>query len=429
MPHSSGGGSHGGGSHSSSHHSGSGSSSRTSTHYFPGARRYRRRRKGSPDYYFYTNSVPRKTGISGAVITGVFGIFITSVMGISVASDIPKKLDTPRSCEAAVHDYADVIGDEASLLYSLEEYQDVTGICPVVYTVYAEDWVYEYDYDLEEYTLDKYIEEFSDEDHFVFVYTLPSYQVEAWKSGQLDVPDFIWQAVQGDNTDAIITEDEFDDFREEVHEELEEGKDPGKVLSSAFGNAASRADRRINRGGLRRLLTFFPVAVTGLIFAAVTALLVRAYLKDRDTEYEEVPIEEGVASASYGSLNGSEGTSGSYTGTVKGIADFSKIIGVLITAIRMLSYRGPDSTGAGAFMLIFAIIWNVIVVTSFISMLKAFPAKDRKEPVMTAEYPKAQMPQADFPEPEGELLSDTTDYSVTDYDDDDYKRMKRRGYE
>ena len=167
MPHSSGGGSHGGGSHGGSH--GGSSGPRISSHYFAGSRRYRRHHYSTgQDEYIYASSKPQKTSIASIVLVAVAGAVFTGATGMGVFSEIPRKLHAHYLDSPAVHDAIDAFADDESLEDVLDDYQELTGICPVIYSVYDEDWEDEYE-DLEAYAYDTYVDNFKDEDHWVFV--------------------------------------------------------------------------------------------------------------------------------------------------------------------------------------------------------------------------------------------------------------------
>ena len=250
MPHSSGGGSHGGGSHGGGSQGSSGP--RVSRSYYPGARRYLRHHRNSGlDEYVYASSKPRRANLSSIIILIIFFAIFALGIGASTFNDMPKRLnglyDNP-----AVHDDIDVIKDDEALTQTLKDYYVLTGICPVVYTVYDEQWssrnpnldvIYE---DLETYTYFKYVDNFEDEKHFVIVYSVPMEGQELYEQGKIDVPDYSWEAVQGDDTDPIITESMFRKFSNIVQVNLEKGRDPGKAFEAAFEYAFENAESKLN---------------------------------------------------------------------------------------------------------------------------------------------------------------------------------------
>ena len=80
--------------------------------------------------------------------------------------------------------FDDVIDNEADLEDVLEEFNDMTGICPVIYTVYTEEYDRRYA-DLESYAYDYYVDNWSDEQHYLIVYAIPEDQAE--RAGRHDL--------------------------------------------------------------------------------------------------------------------------------------------------------------------------------------------------------------------------------------------------
>lgn len=372
MPHSSGGGSHGGGTHGGGSHGGS-SGNHISHHYFPGSRRYRKHRPGHPDEYIYASSKPQKMGLFPIILLAVFGGIFGFGTFDSVKNDIPHKLDpvyvTPGT---HIEDNIGVIDNEDDLEEALEEFEDVTGICPVVYTVYDEDWQDGYT-DLESYAFDVYVDNYDDEQHFVIVYSIPEDQIADFNSGDLEVPDFSWEAIQGDETDPILTEGMFRHFSKVFHNNLEDGVRPGQAFQEAFEVITRNADETLKLKSplsvISMVLKCMPfIAVVGF-FALAFFLVIRTFIRDKDVEYEEVPID---LEAERASLTGA-GASAEQTETVRKIGKIAApiimvvsvlflapfiLIGILIliAGIGMLSTNGPEA----GFMIVFGIVWTLI---------------------------------------------------------------------
>ncbi|MBR6483506.1 MAG: hypothetical protein IKT14_00675 [Clostridiales bacterium] len=441
MPHASGGGSHGGGSHGGSH---GGSSSRTSHHYFPGSRRYRRHYSNGTDEYFYSNGRPQKTSLSGIVVVAAMGVFFAFMMGITSVTSRPHQLkenyDRPSHY---VYDDINVIGDDKKLERSLEEFNDLTGICPVIYTVYDSDCR---DYrSLEDYTMHKYTGHFSDERHFVIVYTIPEEQAEKVAEDQDYIPDYAWEAVQGDDTDPILSDAVFMDFADYVQEELEDGKDPGEAFAGGFDEVLTpKAEKRMSTSSFS-ILTMIQVLFTLGFFGIPLFFMVRQYKKDKDTIIEEVPLtEEDVKNgASLGSatINSRSATLGREAGPLVGTALVTiflvpfVLIGIGVTiggAVTLTS-----SKEVGIFLLGFGIIWTAISVLSLVGIIKGIlSAAKKKEAPLTAEYPASKPVTADYPamekqdiDPYGDFDMPQTSTSYTREEDEEYERMRRKGYE
>ena len=227
MPHSSGGGSSGGGFHSGGSSGSSGN--HISSHYFPGARRYRRYyTDGRPDDYVYARSKPTRTSLASVIIVAVMAVIFIGASGAAVFSDRPRFLTPKYSDEPAIYDDIGVIGNKTELLEEMKKYNGQTGICPVIYTAFDEQWNSKYE-NLEKYAYDVYVSNFSDEQHFVIVYSIPASRAEFGENGIVTSSEFMWEAIQGDETDPIITESVFRRIGNVFQDELMAGKGPGEA--------------------------------------------------------------------------------------------------------------------------------------------------------------------------------------------------------
>lgn len=375
MPHSSGGGSHGGGTHGGGSHGGS-SGPHISHHYFPGSRRYCRHRPGYPDEYIYASAKPQKTSPLVLVILAIFGGIFGYGTFASIKDEIPVKLrpvyDAP---DTHIEDGIGVIDNEDDLEEALCGFEDVTGICPVVYTVYDEDWQDGYT-DLESYAFDAYVDNYDDEQHFVIVYSIPEDQLADFNSGDLEVPDFAWEAVQGDETDPILTEGMFRHFSKEFHNRLENGVRPGEAFQEAFEVITRNADETLN---LKSPLSVVSMAFKCMPFLAVVAffglaffLVIKQFIRDKGVEYEEVPMDFEAERASYAG-SGAAAASAERAEAVRKAGKiaapiiiavsaifivpfiFTGIL-ILIAGISMLSTGGTEA----GFMIAFAVVWLLI---------------------------------------------------------------------
>ena len=427
MPHSSGGGSHGGGSHGGSH--GGSSGPRTSSRYFAGSRRYRKHNLNTGlDEYVYASSKPQKAGKSSIIFLSVFSAFFLGATGIVALQNVPHKLKAKYMDVPTVYDSIDVIEDDVSLVRTLNKYQDLTGICTVIYTTYDEDWN-EYYEDLEAYTFHKYTAFYKDEAHFVIVYSIPVNERVLIDEDPDYITDYSWEAVQGDDTDPIITETFFKRFADIVQDGLEDGDNPGEAFNNAFKYANKNAESKLKPGSVSRVLSvagsLAPLLLVAGFLGLFLFLSIKQYRKDKYIEYEEVPFD-----GSEGNLQSAQPvTAGSYSTMLtpngsktaqnvnKAVSVFGLLflipfilVGIGLTVGGFFVAGKEDLTG-GIFMVIFGLIWTLISGITFIQMIRSFikgAKKDKAEP-MTAEYPKSEYPGED--------------------DDEDYKRMKRKGFE
>lgn len=235
MPHSSGGGSHRGGSHRSrSHssrrsHSGPSSSRRhINTSYFPGAIRYVYMHRGTPRYVYADYDITKRRSPLRLLILILYIPFIFSFYTIIKSSMLPpKKLSADYNAEIVVKDEINVLGDTQRLKSSLEAFYDKTGISPAVFTVYNEDWQGKYDA-LEYYAYDLYVNAFSDEKHWLIVYSEPENPDPSFN-------DWYWEGMQGDDTSYILTEGKAAGFNTRLQRYLtDDSKSVSEAISLSF---------------------------------------------------------------------------------------------------------------------------------------------------------------------------------------------------
>jgi len=474
MPHSSGGGSHGGGSHGGSHGS---SGPRISSHYFAGSRRYRRHHISTGrDDYIYASSKPQRASLSSIVFLGVMLAVFLSAFGFGVQSQIPHKLKGHYLDMPAIHDDVDLFANDEKLQDAIDEYYETTGICTVFYTVYDEMWEDDYD-DLESYAFDKYVRNFSDEEHWVFVYSIPVRDVVTSPDARPDrIPDYKWEAIQGDNTDPIITESMFKRFADKVQDSLENGDDPADAFSDAFAYASDKAASMLTPGNSYRIFhsmtSYIPVLFVAGIFVPMLIMSIKKYKQDKDVEYEEVPFDtsdnvQGTAPGGIpvgGFTQTSSGYSRSYSLTdskqIKAVQIVGMVviipfilvgIGILIGGISKIAQNHVE----GSFMLVFGAAWLLISGLTLVKMIIAVvkTGKTKDSDPLTAEYPKAEYPKAEYPDMNPNVNPNVNPQTVnqpfapsnnqTEFDpqffsksqsnveddEEEYRRMKRKGFE
>lgn len=174
-------------------------------------------------------------------------ILVDFIIGIGIWKS-PKFTFKPldpeyESTDVHIMDGAGVIDDEDSLEEILQEFEDTTGISPYVMTVYDEDWKY-YN-ELWNYAYEIYINSFSDEQHFLIVYSEPE------NAAELDFVDWSWEGIQGDDTDPILTESKVERFGDDLHDNLlRNNVSVGKAFEYAFEESLTymfeREDLRLN---------------------------------------------------------------------------------------------------------------------------------------------------------------------------------------
>lgn len=448
MPHSGGGGSHGGGSHGGSHGS-HGSSHRTSHHYFPGARRYRRHyNDGRPDEYFYSNGRPQKTGISSLIFMLLFGGMFVGIAGLSVSKSVPKPLnpvyDNPSHY---VYDTIDVLDNEDELEDVLDQMQENTGICPIVYTTVMEEYEGEY-VDLESFAFVKYVSEWEDEQHYLLIYAIPQDEVEGVQNGSIDIPDYAYEIMMGDETDSIISENIEESMYQTLYTNFEAGQEPGEAITNAFEILSDKTEKVVSKRG-PSIGSLMPVIFIGLFILVFIVVIIKNMIKDRGVQFEEVPLteEDGAYVSSFGSSGSQSFASAAANATAEIPEQMSGTAGVVIRIITILflvpfllvgfftiiggvAMLLSSDTAGGGFMLVFGILWEAIVGVSIFGIFKAFKAKKKNAPTMTAEYPKADYPNADYPQ----ASYPSQDYGSTTHNDcrsshEEDEDSVRKGYE
>ena len=333
------------------------------------------------------------------------------------------------------------------------------------------------------------MEEFSDEQHFVIVYSVPTEQLEGIRSGKITTPYFDWHAVQGDETDEIISNDAFNTFGGCVQEDLEAGMGAGHAFKHAFEGQIRELKKMLTPGSPVRALSFLsslaPIMIIIVVFIPAIILTVRQYILGKRTTYEEVPLDvETDSTGSYGfattyakngtgqntitpdttssginmgafATSSSRSSDGGYHASVnydpqKGgsilttiitfvflIPFFTAGIGILIGGIAML--KAADDPMMGYFMIGFAVLWNIILIAVMIPMIRKILQLRKKEiEPLDVSYPTADYPQPVYPNDQTTSSQNNAEFdprffqsSKSNYEDDDedYKRMKRQGYE
>ena len=128
------------------------------------------------------------------------------------------------------------------------------------------------------------------------------------------------------------------------------------------------------------------------------------------------------------------------------------VVGVGVTVTGLVTLGAADDKTVGVFFIIFGVVWSIISFTVFFQMLKGLIKGKKQADVtpLTAEYPKAEYPKTEYPdvsrtsqssqpfkpfqasqpsEPEFDPAFFQPAKSNIEDDDEDYKRMKRKGYE
>ncbi len=304
MPHSSGGGSHSSGSHSSHSSSSHGSSSGSVRSYTPPQVVSSKPRVGFARYAFYEDHHIRYQYIRedakdtgdewhfGMVMTVLF--VLLAVLCVVFAFEKKEKLSTDYDTGIVIDDRGDFLSDheEAELYLVLDRFLEKTGITPAFITDYNESWQPYYS-GLENYAYDLYVNSFSDEKHWLIIYTQPEDPDPAFL-------DWYWEGMQGDDSDPILTDSETSLFNEAFQKDLTlDSCTVGSAAIHAIGDLTNRI--RIGETVVDYEMIFLSVFFLFLAFAfggidLVTVLVHKKQLLKRIRIAKEKGIyaEEGI---------------------------------------------------------------------------------------------------------------------------------------
>lgn len=219
MPHSSGGGSHGGGSFSGSHSSGgSGTRSappapRVSNTYRSGYHRYVVYHGARPTYFYSSSPITERDAHPKLIGPTLMVLFAFAFLAVFLAGSYrhPQKL-VPADPTIHIADRANLLTseDEARMYDVFARFQEKTGITPAFLAVSPEEWKGKY-VNFSTFALEAYVHLYSDEAHWLLCYSGdPSASFDDW----------VWEGMQGNDTDGILTEKITNRFTENVQKYL-----------------------------------------------------------------------------------------------------------------------------------------------------------------------------------------------------------------
>lgn len=281
MPHSSGGGHHGGGSHHSSHRSSShhSSSHHSTSHRTPS---YHSTSYRTPGYHSTSHRYSRRYSSGGRI--GILSSLIALIIIIFVAKFIfavafstmegglnfggVQKLSTDYNTTIVIKDNAKVLDKEGELKRSLEAFLDKTGVTPAVMTVNNEDWEDNYA-TLNDYAYDLYVNNFSDEKHWLVVYSEP-------QNPDPDFNDWYWEGMIGDDCGRIITDSKEDYFTDTLDKKITARSQysVSEAIIYAFNDLSGTITE--SKGDVKAIL---PVFIFLFIIFIIFCLVVRAVIR------------------------------------------------------------------------------------------------------------------------------------------------------
>ena len=183
----------------------------------------------------------KKAFVRSMVITAVLAIVLTVFLMIAFPLSA-EKLAASENAKPLICDNADIIANEEKLLETLNEYHTLTGITPVIYTVYEEEWKTGDTSNFSEYAMEKYSDTASDETYFVIVYSVPK-------------------------------------------------DEAGAALEKAFRFAISNAENKLDHSAGSKILTLLdntPLMVAWIVFLVIFIVIIRKYVKERKAGCEQL---------------------------------------------------------------------------------------------------------------------------------------------
>ncbi len=257
-------------------------SNRISSVFFPGAKRYSYLSHGKVKY-IYSQTDPAKRFHPARLLVLLFYIpFIFGGLFMVKTSSTPS-LKKPDSTEIIIKDEADVITsqDESELRTVLRDFYKKSGVVPSVITVEDQKWkdiVFDkenWERPSEYYAYTRYLSEFNDEMHWLIVYSDPS-------------ADF--EPMQGNNTDAVLTEDIGDIFINRLETNL---KDKNTGVGASVSNAFETIMPLISKPSLFDRLASLGPAIFLFLFVGFHAFFMAGLydLKYKRAVYDPDPDE------------------------------------------------------------------------------------------------------------------------------------------
>lgn len=306
MPHSSGGGSHGGGSHGGGHHGGYHGSSanrdnstRTSSRPFRNSRRYTYYHRGTQrSFYAGTDFKP------GFQISKILVLLPLILIGLFLLYREIPHIPSYSDHKIVIKDEADVISNEDKVMSELKAFQTKTGITPSVITIYNEVWMGS-NPSLEDYAYNRYLSEFSDEMHWLIVYSQPNVKQDKrmyWH----------WEGMQGDKTDSVLTVNAANSFNNDFQRYLNDNESFDDALTRSFAELTDEISMKPDWEDL-----VFPLFILAMAAFRMIAVIYQS-VKYRNAVPAPLFDDTGAYGGTGSTYNGTNSTYNSTGGTYNG---------------------------------------------------------------------------------------------------------------
>ncbi|MGN0536656.1 MAG: hypothetical protein ACI4M3_01605, partial [Acutalibacteraceae bacterium] len=146
------------------------------------------------------------------------------------------------------------------------------------------DWKGKYD-SLENYAYSLYVNRFSDEKHFLVVYSEPK------NANTLEFVDWSWEGMQGDDTDNIITKANFSKFQSDLQRYLTMDEvSVEEAFTRAFSASTDYMMSVSPDYGMVFAMGFFALIWNGAI-CVILITAIKSYINS-NRNYEEVPSDD-----------------------------------------------------------------------------------------------------------------------------------------
>ena len=238
----------------------------------------------------------KKAFVRSMVITAVLAIVLTVFLMIAFPLSA-EKLAASENAKPLICDNADIIANEEKLLETLNEYHTLTGITPVIYTVYEEEWKTGDTSNFSEYTMEKYSDTASDETYFVIVYSVPKDEAGAAANGGIKNVTNKIRTVQGDLTYPILRAPTQWKFNGVLKFSSLTGANPGDALEKAFRFAISNAENKLDHSTGSKILTLLdntPLMIAWIVFLVIFIVIIRKYVKERKAGCEQLRSDKRI---------------------------------------------------------------------------------------------------------------------------------------
>ena len=238
----------------------------------------------------------KKAFVRSMVITAVLAIVLTVFLMIAFPLSA-EKLAASENAKPMICDNADIIANEEKLLETLNEYHTLTGITPLIYTVYEEEWKTGDTSNFSEYAMEKYSNTASDETYFVIVYSVPKDEAGAAANGGIKNVTNKIRTVQGDLTYPILRAPTQWKFNGVLKYNSLTGANPGDALEKAFRFAIGNAKNKLDHSAGSKILTLLdntPLMIAWIVFLVIFIVIIRKYVKERKAGCEQLRSDKRI---------------------------------------------------------------------------------------------------------------------------------------